>query len=232
MLKIAILEDHDALRVLIADALVAAGYHVIQASNAEELNDFLSSRHIDLLLTDLNLPGENGVSVARRLKVSMPDLYIIMITALSGVKDRIAGYEGGADIYLAKPFSMDELLAAVGNISRRLLKNAADHEAVVSLRLHLKRQELIGTQSVQLSQTEITLLKTMILARDRRAETFAFLQNTERPVNERSKASLEVQMVRLRQKIMSAGYDQPSIRAIRGEGYELLVPIVMNHIQD
>lgn len=224
-MKIAVLEDHDELRRLIADALVAAGHHAIQASDAEELSDLLSSRHIDLLLTDLNLPGEGGVSVARRLKASMPDLYIIMITALGGIKDRIAGYEGGADIYLAKPFSMDELLAAVGNISRRLLRQSAYPEAVASLRLNLNLQELIGTETVQLSRTETILLKTMILAKDRRAEIFAFLENTNRAVNQRNKASLEVQMARLRQKIMSAGCSQAAIRAIRGEGYELMIPI-------
>jgi DNA-binding response OmpR family regulator len=224
MLNIAVLEDHDELRDLIAQALVSSGHQVLRASDAEHLQELLSSSSIDLLITDLNLPGEGGISVAKRLRDSMPGLYIIMITALGGLTDRIAGYESGADLYLSKPFSMQELLAAVHNINRRFFSRSVGKVGDV-FQLNIAQQELNGVERVQLSRTETILLKTLILSRDRRAETFVLLENTGRLVDERSKSSLEVQMARLRLKFKAAGFPRPAIRSIRGDGYELLVPI-------
>lgn len=222
-LKIAVLEDNDDLRELTVAALQRRGHQAMGAYDAEELDELLASRAIDLLLLDLNLPGEGGLSVARRLKAATPDLFIIMTTALGRLDDRVAGYDHGADVYLCKPVSEDELLAAVASIGRRVAQRSGSIEA--GLRLNEATLELTGVHTVVLTRTEAALLKTLAQAQDRRVETFRLLERTNRDVDAKAKASLEVQMVNLRKKIAAAGYPQPSVRAIRGEGYELLCPL-------
>mgnify|MGYP002654859707 FL=1 len=223
-LKIAVLEDHDELRELTLAALRQQGHRVFGAYDAEELNDALTTREIDLLLLDLNLPGEDGLSVARRFKAAMPRLYIIMTTARGRTEDRITGYDTGADIYLAKPVSEGELVAAVANIARRIARESGDG---APLTLNLRNRQLTGTQTVPLSPSETVLLKVLIQARDQRAETWHLLEATGREVDAGAKSSLEVQMVALRKKIAVAGHGEAAIRAIRNGGYQLLCRIEM-----
>lgn len=221
-LNIAVLEDNDALRALTVDALAAQGHQVFGVYDAEGLSEALATRHIDLLIVDLNLPGEDGLSVTRRLKAVMPALHVIMMTARGSIDDRVLGYGSGADIYLPKPVSERELVAAVAGVARRIDETRA-HSS--ELRLDIVGQQLIGTQSVRLTPTEFVLLKMLAQAPDQRAETFQLLEATQREVDDKAKASLEVQLVNLRKKIDQAGYDKPSIQAIRNEGYRLLCRI-------
>jgi two-component system phosphate regulon response regulator OmpR len=223
-LRIAVLEDHDDLRELTVAALRQQGYRVFGAYDAEELTDALTTCEIDLLLLDLNLPGEDGLSVARRFKAAMPRLYIIMTTARSRIEDRITGYDTGADIYLAKPLSEGELIAAVANIARRIERETG---VGASLTLNLRNRQLTGAHSVPLSPSETLLLKVLVQAPDHRAETWRLLEATGREVDAPAKASLEVQMVILRKKIAAAGYGDTAIRAIRNGGYQLLCLIEM-----
>jgi len=221
-LRIAVLEDHDELRALTVAALRQQGYCVFGAYDAEELTDGLMTREIDLLLLDLNLPGEDGLSVARRFKAAMPRLYIIITTARGRIEDRITGYNTGADMYLAKPVSEGELVAAVANIARRVERESG---AGAPLTLDLRSRQLTGTQGIHLSPTETVLLKVLIQSPDRRAETWHLLEATGREVDAGAKSSLEVQMVALRKKIAAAGHDDAAIRAIRHGGYQLLCRI-------
>lgn len=221
-LNIAVLEDNDTLRKLTVDALAAHGHNVFGVYDAEGLNEALATQTIDLLILDLNLPGEDGLSVARRLKAVMPALYIVMMTARGSIDDRVQGYDSGADIYLPKPVSERELAAAVSGLARRIEETQAQSS---ELRLDLVGQQLIGACAVPLNATEFVLLKTLAQAPDQRAQTFQLLEATQRKVDDKAKASLEVQLVNLRKKITQAGYDKPAIRAIRNEGYRLLCRI-------
>lgn len=94
--------------------------------NAQEDLDDLAAHTFDLLILDLNLPGENGLSIAQRYKRANPGCYIIMLTARSRLEDKVAGYESGADIYLTKPVSSAELIAAIKSLARRLMPHAAN----------------------------------------------------------------------------------------------------------
>jgi DNA-binding response OmpR family regulator len=221
-LNIAVLEDHDDLRELIVAALQKNGHDVFGVYNSEDLSDALATREIDLLVLDLNLPGEDGLSVARRMKAVMPRLFIIMITARGRIEDRVAGYDTGADIYLPKPVSEQELVAAISGISRRL-----DREPGVesSLCLNPRSLQLKGSEIVNLTRSEVVLLKVLIQAPGQRAETWQLLEATGRQVDGAAKSSLEVQIVTLRKKIIAAGYAHSAIVAIRNEGYQLLCRI-------
>lgn len=223
-MKIAVLEDHDDLRELTVAALQRRGYHALGAYDAEELDALMAEHAVDLLLLDLNLPGEDGLSVARRLKSAMPELFVIMTTANSRLDDRVAGYDHGADIYLCKPISEEELLAAVASIARRVGQRREMHGEPM-LELDAAQMTLTSTSTVSLSRSEVILLRALAQAAGRRVETFRLLELTNREVDARTKASLEVQIVNLRKKIATAGHDGLSIRAIRNEGYELLCPV-------
>ncbi|MBS7804999.1 response regulator transcription factor [Rhizobiales bacterium TNE-4] len=225
-LKIAVLEDNDELRELMIDLLQKNGYQAMGAFDAEGLDSLIMQHQFDLLLLDLNLPGEHGLSVAKRLKSALPSLYIIMTTALSGTNERVIGYQQGADLYLPKPVSEQELLAAISSVARRI-NQIRNRLTTNELTLDLKRRQLIGTHTVDLSPTETILLKQLILSTHKKVDYFKLLETTKREVDAKSKASLEVQIVNLRKKIAAAGYSKPSVRSVRNEGYELLCPIAL-----
>jgi DNA-binding response OmpR family regulator len=221
MLNIAVLEDNHALRALLCELLSAEGYRAWGAFDALELDERLVDRPIDLLLLDLGLPGEDGFSVATRLRAVMPSLYIIMTTARGTLKDRVSGYACGADLYLPKPVATDELLAAVASVARRV---GAHHE-LVQMRLPLLDsldQTLSGHGLVRLSRTETRILKMLATAQGQLAPTHMLLELSGKHADEKSKASLEVQMTHLRKKLEQACPGELRIRAVRGEGYQLV----------
>jgi DNA-binding response OmpR family regulator len=217
-LKIVVLEDHDDLRNLTVEALKKAGHYAQGAYDAEELDDILAQHPVDLLVADLNLPGEQGLSVVTRLKACRPHLFIIVMTALGAINDRVKGYDHGADLYLCKPVSEQELLSAVANMARRLASTQPAEQALV---LNAKALELVGEQRVLLTDTEVKLLITLSQANDRTVPSYRLLEITGREVDAGTKASLEVQLVKLRKKIAQVGANQPCIINIKKDGYRL-----------
>lgn len=220
-LKIALVEDNDDLRDLLLRDLVREGYAALGASCAEEL-DHLSIEHtFHLIVLDLNLPGESGIDIARRYKQSNPNCYIVMLTAKTQLEDKLLGYGAGADIYLTKPISSEELLAAVGNIARRLGDHRPQWEAI----LNLTNLTLTAAQSVSLNRYEMIILKSLCESAHRNLPYYRLIENFGEQVTETSKATLEVRIVRLRKKMEEAGLDRRAIKALRGEGYHLVPQI-------
>jgi two-component system phosphate regulon response regulator OmpR len=221
-LKIALVEDNDDLRDLLARDISKAGFTVHTAECAEDLDDLVSHTSIDLLILDLNLPGEDGLSIARRYKRANPDLYIIMLTARGREQDRINGYESGADVYLTKPISNSELIAAIGTVSRRLSK----HQDLPDIILNVRGMTLTGFKTIALNRQEVIMLKALNESPNGNLPYFRLLELCgETELNDYAKAALEVRMVRLRKKLAEAGIEGKTIRAIRGEGYHLLARI-------
>lgn len=125
-MNIIIVEDHDALREVTVSALQEMGHKVRGVACAEALNEKLRLCIPHILILDLNLPGEDGISLANRVRQIHPEIGIIMVTARKELNDRIAGYESGADIYLTKPTSLEELAVAIQALSRRITTWAGD----------------------------------------------------------------------------------------------------------
>jgi len=220
-LKIALLEDNDDLRDLLVRDIVRSGYTVQAAECAEGLEE-LANMVFDLLILDLNLPGEDGLSVAQRYKRANPNLYIIMLTARGRVEDRVTGYESGADVYLTKPVSRAELMATIGSVARRLIQPSAG----VEMSLNVRTMTLTALKAVLLNRQEMVILKALSESQSGNLPYFRLLELCgETVVDENAKATLEVRIVRLRKKIVEAGFEEKAIRAIRGEGYQLLAPI-------
>ncbi len=223
-LKIVLVEDHLNLREILANYLSQEGHHIIQAADAQDLDEALAREEVGIVVLDLNLPGEDGLSIASRLKSSRPNLFIVMLTARQRSEDRVKGYESGADVYITKPSSALELSAAIKSFERRR-QAAIDSEP--SLRLNVHRRELIGQISVGLNAVELLLLKALSLAPEQRLEYFRLLELLEIGVDARGKAGLEVHITRLRKKMVDVGAKAPAIRAIRNKGYQLVERVTL-----
>lgn len=218
LLNIVVVEDHHSLREITVDALRSKGHHVIGLDCAEALPE-LNDISIDLMVIDLNLPGEDGISLTKRIRHTQPDIGIIMLTARTQAADKMAGYESGADIYLTKPASLEELSAAIQAIARRLNPKYIKME---TLRLDEKLLSLTGSvQSVNLTKYESALLVAFTRAAEKKLENWQLIELLNTAEKEYSKANLEVLITRLRKKIQIAGSSQQPIKSIREYGYQL-----------
>ena len=222
-LKIAVVEDHADLRELFIDRLRDAGHAVAGFGCAEDLDEHLAGQSVDLIILDLNLPGEDGFSIAQRLRDAHPKLAILMLTARTAVEDRIRGYASGADLYLPKPVSPQELMAAVGSIARRVEVAGA---AVSHLRLDLARQIVAGERGeLSLMPPEVALLKALAEAPGHKLDYWRLQELLQLEPDDKGKATLEVRISRLKKKLHDAGAPEPAIKALWKEGYQLCVPV-------
>ena len=224
-LNIIVVEDHDELREVTVAALCGMGHVARGVDCAEALDDELGAFRADILVLDLNLPGEDGISVARRMRAAGPDIGIIMVTAREAVRDKMTGYGSGADIYLTKPTSVEELGAAIQALSRRIRPDAP---LAGQLTLNPVTLQLHGPRAVlDVSDQECALLSAFAKAAEHRLESWQMMELSGKGADEVSKSTLEVQIVRLRKKLEEAGAATPTIKAIRGRGYQLCVPLVV-----
>ncbi|MDD3884808.1 MAG: response regulator transcription factor [Gallionella sp.] len=217
-LNIIVIEDHDVLREVTVEALQKSGFHVVGLDCAEALAD-RPVEQIDLMIIDLNLPGEDGFSLARRMRENQPDIGIIMLTARNLSADKINGYESGADIYITKPTSQQALTAAINALARRLRNADQGH---FGLQLMLSSLTLSGPQStVSLSAQEATLLSALARALGHELESWQLIELLGKSPENYGKSNLDVHISRLRKKLSQAGSADNAIRAIRGKGYRL-----------
>ncbi|WP_287109931.1 response regulator transcription factor [Methylobacillus sp.] len=224
-LNIVVIEDHDALREVTVAALSGKGHHVVGLESAEALPEQKDISHIDIMLIDLNLPGESGFSLTQRIRRIYPDIGIIIVSANTEAEHKRQGYDHGADIYLTKPASLAEIHAAIQALSRRLKPAPLNAQQI---ELHLQSLSLRKQgRSVSLNQHETALLQALLRAPDQRLETWQLLEVISDGQHDYSKASLEVLIVRLRKKIASLGTTQNPIRSIRNHGYQLCEPITV-----
>ncbi|UOK71530.1 response regulator transcription factor [Ancylobacter polymorphus] len=225
MLSIAVVEDNDDLRTAIVNALKGEGHHVVGFDCAEAIAEQGQALRIDLVVVDLNLPGEDGLSLTRRLRVTNPDIGIIMMTARTRSDDKRIGYESGADIYLPKPVSLEELTAAILALSRRLRPAAP---APTGLVLDTVRLTLAGPQgALGLSAPEAALLAAFARAQDHRLETWQIIVVLEQGDRAPNRNALTVTMSRLSAKLRHCGGGAHPLRAIRNWGYQFCEPIVL-----
>jgi DNA-binding response OmpR family regulator len=221
-LNIVVVEDHDALREVTVEALRSMGHHVHGVDCAEGLDDEIGAFHIDLLVVDLNLPGEDGISLARRIRAAQPEIGIIMATARGRIDDKVAGYESGADIYLTKPTSVEELTAAVQALSRRLKPDEPGQPFL----LNSAALTLQGRQgSVSLSVHDAAMLAALARAQDQQLEYWQLIALYGEEGC--SKSALEVKIVRLRKKLLQVGAGPHAIKSIRNHGYKLCMKLAL-----
>ena len=226
--RILVVDDDARLRDLLNRYLAEQGYAVRAVPDATEMNRYLARERYDLMILDLMLPGEDGLSVCRRLRGGGENLPIIMLTAKGDEVDRIVGLEVGADDYLPKPFNPRELLARIQAVLRRRPPVAppgapATEPQVVefgAFRFNLAARNLTKNgQDVPLTTGEFALLKVLVqhprtpLSRDKLME---LARGREFGAFDRS---IDVQVSRLR-KLVEQDPAKPSyIQTVWGFGY-------------
>ena len=218
-----VVDDDAELRELLQEYLEQKGYAVVCVEDAPAMDAALASQAVDLVVLDIMLPGEDGLSIARRLK-EQGNSPIIMLSAQGEDVDRIVGLEVGADDYMAKPFNPRELLARIRAVLRRgTARDAAEDEHLVSFGpflLDLNAHRLVNDgRVVSLTGGEFDLLSTLarhpnrVLNRDRILD---LLTGAERSPFDRS---IDVRVARLRGKIEPDPAAPIYIRTIWGKGY-------------
>ncbi|KAB7624167.1 response regulator transcription factor [Alkalilimnicola sp. S0819] len=223
--RILIVEDNDALRETLSEVLSEQGFAVAAIASAEELSESQPQR-TDIAILDLNLPGEDGLSLAARLRRIQPGIGIIILTVRNAVSDRLAGYDSGADLYLPKPITPEELLAALRALARRLVA-ARTHPDTP--RLDVPAAVLHTTEGpLSLRKAETTLLRALALAPEGLLETWQLLEALGKPLDEYGRRQLAVLVTRLRARLEAHGLPAPFLRAERGVGYRLLFEIQLD----
>lgn len=222
---VCVIEDNADLNSLLVQTLAASGYTAYGVASVEAFERLLLERKPDLFVLDLNLPGEDGTSFALRLRQSRPDVGIIMLTARNDMDERRKGYETGADIYLTKPSSVDELLGAVRALARRIASaaHAPAPSETSGISLNHRKLELSGPQGrVRLSAEEADILAAAAGNSDGRISIEEIRAALNRG-DDLSKSAIEIKIVRLRKKISEAGIAERAIASVRNQGYHLTV---------
>ncbi|HUP10456.1 MAG TPA: phosphate regulon transcriptional regulator PhoB [Caldimonas sp.] len=222
--RILVVEDEAAIAELIAINLRHAGYEVMRASDAEEAQAAVDGILPDLIILDWMLPGESGLALARRWRVHprTKGLPIIMLTAKAAEGDKVSGLDAGADDYLTKPFSPQELLARIRAVLRRKAPEALDAavEAGV-LRLDPATRRVTGRgRELRLGATEFRLLHFLMTHPERvhsRAQLLDRVWGDHVFIEERT---VDVHVKRLREALAPAQC-APMIETVRGAGYRL-----------
>lgn len=227
--RLLVVDDDPAIREMLSDYLSSHGYEVALADGGAAMRAELERARPALVLLDIGLPGEDGLTLARYVRERY-DVGIIMVTGADEVVDRVAGLEVGADDYVAKPFDPRELRARVKSVLRRLegkaeRKSVAETVAIGACQLNLRSRQLSDAKGrdVPLTAMEFSLLKTFlehpnqVLSRDR---LLTLTRNREWEPFDRS---IDIRIARLRRKVEEDPDRPRSIRTVRGAGY-MFVP--------
>lgn len=223
-MRVLLVEDHDDLREATIAALEANGFVVQGIGSAEEFDDLLQHQRPLLYVIDLNLPGEDGLSLTRRIRAAQSGAGIVMTTARTQVSDRVLGYESGADIYLPKPVDPAELVAALRSLSNRLApwSNDVQTGAVLESQTRILR----GSRgAVRLSESEQRLLSALASAKDGMLERWQVAVHLGSAEADISKDSLQNRISQLRKKMTQSLGEGEHIRSVRKEGYKLCINI-------
>ena len=230
---ILVVDDDAEIRSLLDAYLRRNGFRVTVAADGKAMWALLARAKVDLIVLDLMLPGEDGLTLCRRLRTDA-DTPVIMLTARGEETDRIVGLEMGADDYLANPFSPRELLARIKSVLRRyrsLPKNLrADEARIVAFagwRLDTIARHLVSADGVvtSLSGAEYQLLRIFlshanhVLTRD---QLMVLSKGHEADPLDRS---IDIQVSRLRQRLRDDPANPQIIKTVRGQGYVLAVPV-------
>ncbi|HSB21865.1 MAG TPA: response regulator [Burkholderiaceae bacterium] len=234
--RLLIVDDDPSIRAMLREYLHDHGYAVAEAGSGAQMRQCIEAHLPDVVLLDIKLPGEDGLSLAKYLRERY-DVGIIMVTASGTVIDRVVGLEVGADDYLPKPFDPRELLARLKSVLRRIQANpaadAAGHAAGTASRQRFGRCELDvesrrlfepdGTE-VAMTAMEYDLLRVFLANPNRVLSRDQLLMQTRNREWEPFDRSIDIRIGRLRRKVEPDPAGEPRcIRTVRNAGY-MFVP--------
>ena len=230
---ILIVDDDAEIRSLLANYLVKNGLRATAVSDGRAMWNALEGSRVDLIVLDLMLPGDDGLTLCRNLRAKS-EIPVIMLTARGEETDRIVGLEMGADDYLAKPFSARELLARIKSVLRRsrslpgnLQSDTARQLRFAGWVLDNEHRHLVsaGGLIVSLSGAEYRLLLIFLNHPNRVLNRDQLVDLTQGREADALDRSIDVQVSRLRQRLGDDPREPQIIKTVRGEGYVLAVPV-------
>jgi DNA-binding response OmpR family regulator len=230
--KIIVLDDEAELRNMLQRFLGSQGFEVRAVADSQRLDRYLQREPYDLLVLDLMMEPEDGLSVCRRLRTEGHTLPILMLTAKGDPVDKVIGLETGADDYLAKPFLPGELVARIKALLRRQKMASGDPTLTAQsirfgeFRLDLGRQQLFrNDEPFEIHSAQMQLLTALGASPNRAVSRDNLIARTRGREHDALDRSIDVQVLRLRQ-IVEADPSKPRfIKTVWGVGYMLLADI-------
>lgn len=220
-----IIDDDERIRGLLQKFLMRNGFWVSAARDAAHARRLLSGLDFDLIVTDVMMPGEDGISLTRSLRETL-STPILLLTAKGETEDRIKGLEAGADDYLAKPFEPKELLLRINAILRRV-PTAVEDQSPRSLALgdktyDVERGELWqGETLVRLTATEQKLMQIFSSTPTEPVSRASLVEQLGRDQGQAQERAVDVQITRLRRKLEADPKQPRYLQTVRGAGYML-----------
>ena len=223
-----IVDDDERIRSLLQQFLVQSDYLVSTAEDAEQARTLLSAIEFDLIILDVMMPGQDGISFTAELRTLQNNTPILLLTARGETEDRIKGLEAGADDYLPKPFEPKELLLRINAILRRMPDLKEDQMmpetlSLGNLKYDVARNELWeGENQIRLTTTESQLMKIFTSALGEPISRVDLVTSLGRDVSSAQDRAIDVQITRLRRKIEVNPGQPRYLQTVRGAGYMLL----------
>lgn len=231
-IQILVVDDDATVRDMLAEYLSEQGYQVLQACDGKDLRSLLDEQAPHIVLLDVHMPGEDGLSLARYVREHF-DIGIIMVSGAGDAMDKIIGLEIGADDYVVKPFDPRELLARIKSVLRRYQRTTVE-PAVIPQGENTNKRVRIGdctldldarqlcnlkSEEIPLTSAEFDLLRIFVERPNRplsRDQILSLTQNREWDPYDRS---VDIRIARLRRKIEPDNTTSPIIKTVRGIGY-------------
>ena len=221
-----IVDDDERIRGLLQKFLMRHGFWVTSARDSEHARRVLSGLEFDLIVLDVMMPGEDGISLTKGLRADNVTTPILLLTAKGDTDDRIEGLEAGADDYLAKPFEPKELLLRINAILRRVPATEPDQTPKVlnlgPIRYDVERGEMWqGNDLVRLTATESQLMKIFSTTPGEPLSRAKLVEDLGRDHGQAQERAVDVQITRLRRKIEQDPKQPRYLQTVRGAGYML-----------
>ena len=222
---ILVVDDDQRLRDLLRGYLSRNGFRVTVAGDAAEARQSMAAMQFDLMVLDVMMPGESGLEFATALRTRDRAMPILMLTAMSEPRDRIAGLESGVDDYLAKPFEPRELVLRLQALLRRVAGQRtpapAENVALGDMRFDVGRGELMREdgERIRLTEAELVLLRALAARGGDPVDREALARELGGDVNART---IDVHVTRLRRKIEPDPRFPRYLLTARGAGYRLV----------
>lgn len=225
---ILVVDDDERIRGLLQKFLSRHRFFVTTARNAKHARSLLSGLEFDLIVLDVMMPGEDGISLTQNLRkvITTP---IILLTAKSETHERILGLEAGADDYLSKPFEPKELILRINSILRRVPENKIINPAMQTVYMgdihyDISRGELWrGKELIHLTRTEAVLMRVFALSSNLVVSREKLVEELRRDDVQSQERAVDVQITRLRRKLEIDPKNPRYLQTVRGAGY-MLVP--------
>lgn len=218
-MRVLVVEDEKTLADLIKSGLEDEGYSADTAYDGEDGLFFAENEPFDIIILDIMLPKINGLEILKTLREKGIKTPVLMLTAKSEVDDKVAGLNGGADDYLTKPFSFDELLARIKAVLRRHFNEASNTINIADLSINLSTHEVVrGAETIKLTAKEYMLLEYLSLNKNKllsRSDIIEHIYNYDFDLDSNV---VDVMITRLRRKI-DKDFDKKLIYTVRGAGY-------------